>query len=165
MAQQGRQKLGRDGLTVKQRKWLKVYLETGNATEAAMQAYDCKDRESASALGAENLRKLRGPVRDLMEARGLTVGRLLAVLGGGLDAERVEVAKFQGAISGEKSYRDWPTRHRYLDTAMKLLGLYAPEKHEVTGKDGGPLQAFFEKTDKELEGIIDGDRDDASSEA
>ena len=35
---------------------------------------------------------------------------------------------------------DWIARHRFTDTALKVKGSYAAEKHEVTGSDGGPVR-------------------------
>jgi len=48
-------------LTVKQRRLVKHYLETGNGTEAAMVAYDVADRNTARSIGTENLRKPNRP--------------------------------------------------------------------------------------------------------
>lgn len=47
----------RKKLTLKQEKFVQKYLETGNATEAATQAYDVGNRNVARAMGAENLAK------------------------------------------------------------------------------------------------------------
>jgi phage terminase small subunit len=44
-------------LTSKQKKFAETYLEIGNATEAADRAYKPKNRNTAHAIGAENLRK------------------------------------------------------------------------------------------------------------
>lgn len=44
-------------LKIKQEKFAKVYLETGNATEAAMQIYKPKNRATARSIGSENLTK------------------------------------------------------------------------------------------------------------
>jgi Terminase small subunit len=44
-------------LAVKQRRFVKHYLETGNGTEAAMVAYDVADRNTARSIGTENLRQ------------------------------------------------------------------------------------------------------------
>ena len=44
-------------MTLKQAKFADTYLETGNATEAADRAYKPKNRNTAHAMGAENLRK------------------------------------------------------------------------------------------------------------
>jgi phage terminase small subunit len=44
-------------LTLKQRSFANGYLESGNATEAANRAYKPKNRNTAHAIGVENLRK------------------------------------------------------------------------------------------------------------
>ncbi len=44
-------------LSLKQLKFTTHYLETGNATEAAMQVYKPKNRNTAHSIGSENLRK------------------------------------------------------------------------------------------------------------
>ena len=57
-------------LTLKQREWIKEYLLSGNASDAAFKVYDCKNRESASQIGWENLRKL--DYTEFLEAAGIT---------------------------------------------------------------------------------------------
>lgn len=44
-------------LTPKQDKFLKRYLETGNGTRAALEAYDTDDYKTAGAIASENLKK------------------------------------------------------------------------------------------------------------
>ena len=120
-------------LTLKQRKWLDVYLQTGNATEAAMQSYDCKDRDSANAIGSENLAKLS--YTDFMEAAGVTDKLLQQKLLEGLDSTKQIGARkiVQGAKTGHEikvdattdtddfiDVPDYAVRHKYLETALKL---------------------------------------------
>lgn len=120
-------------LTLKQRKWLDIYLETGNATEAAMQVYDCKDRESAAQIGYENMRKL--DYTDFMEAAGVTDKLLQVKLLEGLDSTKQIGARkiVQGARTGHEikvdattdtddfiDVPDYAIRHKYLETALKL---------------------------------------------
>lgn len=103
-----------DKLTLKQAKWLELYIETGNATDAAFKVYNCKDRNTASNIGSENLRKLR--VDELMEEMGLTdVALINATADGLMNAKKVTSA-------GESFVEtpDYGTRHRYLETALKL---------------------------------------------
>lgn len=45
-------------LTLKQKRFVDKYIETGNATESAMQAYQLNNRKSAKAIGSQNLSKL-----------------------------------------------------------------------------------------------------------
>jgi hypothetical protein len=119
-------------LTVKQRKWIDKYIELGNATEAAMQVYDCKDRDSARAIGAENLSKLI--IAELMEEKGLTDIKLINKLNEGLDATRViSAVKGTSANGGTTDFIDVPdfmSRHKYLETAFKL-------KKRLENKDNG----------------------------
>ena len=50
--------LTENGLTPKQEKFAKAYLDTGNATEAVRQAgYNTKSNEVARSIGSENLTK------------------------------------------------------------------------------------------------------------
>ena len=41
-------------MTIKQRKWMREYIKSGNASDAAMKVYHCKNRESAAVMGHEN---------------------------------------------------------------------------------------------------------------
>ncbi|MCH7885950.1 MAG: terminase small subunit [Planctomycetes bacterium] len=88
--------MARRDLTVKQRKWLKLYVKLGNATEAAMQVYDCKDREIAASVGCENLTKLKGKYTEVMEAAGIDDAFLAGVLKEGLEATSVSRAQKDG---------------------------------------------------------------------
>ncbi len=60
-------------LTIKQATFTKEYLNTGNATEAANRAYKPKNRNTAHAIGAENLRKptIKRAVEEVLEESGL----------------------------------------------------------------------------------------------
>jgi len=109
--------------TLKQRKWLKIYLEVGNATEAAMQVYNCQDRNSAKTIGWENLTKL--DFTDLLEEAGVTDKLLQQKILEGLDANRTVSAKIidKGATTQTDDFIDVPdfmARHKYLETALKL---------------------------------------------
>ena len=69
-----------DKLTIKQKKFVKEYIQTGNATEAASRVYDCKDRDSANAIGGENLVKLSKTINEICEEVGLTDDFILKCL-------------------------------------------------------------------------------------
>jgi phage terminase small subunit len=110
-------------LTLKQRKWLSKYLECGNATEAALYAYDTTDRETAASIGWENLRKL--DYTDFLEEAGITDKLLQQKILEGLEATRTVSAKIinKEADSQTDDFIDVPdflTRHKYLETALKL---------------------------------------------
>ena len=129
-------------LTLKQRKWLSIYIACGNATEAAMQVYDVKDRDSANAIGSENLAKLS--YTDFLEEAGITDKLLQQKIMEGLDSTKTVSAKIisKGADSQTDDFIDVPdfmARHRYLETALKLKKRLI-ERQEVSGPDGQSLQ-------------------------
>lgn len=104
--------------TFKQRAWLKLYLETKNATEAAMQVYDCKNRNVANAIGAENLAKLS--MSDLMDAMGMTDDYLMEKVQEGLEKPSRPITVKTANGLETKLIPDYQTRHKYVDTALKL---------------------------------------------
>lgn len=125
-------------LTLKQSKWLKLYLELGNATEAAFQVYDCKDRDSAKQIGHENLTKL--DYEDFLEEAGITDNLLQKKIVEGLNSTRViSAVKGTSANGGTTDFIDVPdfmSRHKYLETALKLKRRLV-EKSETNLKISG----------------------------
>lgn len=137
----------KDQLTQKQLLWLKAYIETGNATKAALEVYDCKDYKSAQQIGYENLRKLEIP--HLMEEMGLSKKNLLSILAQNVakptkkvlkrTRTRVEVipgvlpqfakdSKGRMVLTNEEQVTefeyvdaiDYQARNKALDTALRL---------------------------------------------
>ena len=127
-------------LTPRQRKWLSVFMQTGNATEAAMQAYDCANRHSARQIGYTTRKALCGRLNDAMDEAGLSDAVLLKTLKEGLEAVEVVTASHEGQIQDERAFPDFVARHRYLDMAFRLKGSYPAEKRQLAGPDGGPVQ-------------------------
>lgn len=122
--------------TIKEKKFVKAYIETGNATEAAMQVYDCKDRDVAASIGGENLVKLE--ISSIMDNHGLTNDKLVEVLKNGLEANRVISAistdkEAPGATTDFIDVPDHATRHKYLETAFKLKGELGQKQEKPSG--------------------------------
>ena len=125
-------------LTLKQRKWIKEYIDTGNATEAAMRVYDCKDKESAGTIGSENLQKLA--MADLMESMGLTDVALINVGTEGM----TKAKKIHGTGDNFVETPDYATRHKYWDTMLKLKGKMTDKTGDVRiGQVGGEMSIKF----------------------
>lgn len=120
-------------LTLKQRKWLKLYLELGNATEAAVQSYDCKDRESAAQIGYENLRKL--DYADFLEQAGVTDELLIKKTAEGLEA-----------VSAVGKIPDFTTRLKYLELAYKLKNRFIIRKDITSGDNPLPIPIYSGKS-------------------
>ena len=114
-----------DNLTLKQRRWIKEYIETGNATEAAARVYDVKDRESAGTIGTENLQKLA--MSDLMEEMGLTDVALINI---GVEGMTKAVKQ---SVTGEV-FPDYNTRRGYWETLLKVKGKLKETANAITNK-------------------------------
>jgi len=106
-------------LTFKQKKFLKLYFESGNGTKAALASYDTDDPKAASVIATENLAKLRNPIKTYLEMNGLSLKQLMEILTGGLKATKVKTS----LTEPDREVDDWPTRHKYLQTASKWLGV------------------------------------------
>lgn len=121
--------------TIKEKKFVKEYIKSGNGTEAALNSYDTTNPKTAAVIATQNLIKLN--ISDLMDKRGLTDDKLLEVLDDGLRAMKVISANViniksndptvmdQKANSMTRDFidvEDHPTRHRYLETALRLKG-------------------------------------------
>jgi len=72
----------RKKLTIKQRDFIKEYVENGgNGTKAALKAYDTSSPETASAIAKENLQKpqVRASLEEMMQANGLDDESLMLI--------------------------------------------------------------------------------------
>lgn len=112
-------------LTLKQRRWLKEYVECGNATEAASRVYACKNRDSANAIGAQNLAKIS--IDILLEESGVSDAKLVRTLMEGMDATKP---------LGRANIKvpDYHARHRFLVTAL-LLKNHLRNKREIMANE------------------------------
>lgn len=127
-------------LTLKQQKWLEIYLKTGNATEAAREAYNCNER-SARQIGYENMTKL--DISELFDAQGMTLLKLITEIIEGTNATKlikanlivqkenthditskqlIEAAKELNGVYMEVP--DFAARHKYLTTALRMRKMY-----------------------------------------
>lgn len=146
-------------LTIKQRRWLKKYLECGNASEAAFQVYECKDRVSAAQIGYENLRKL--DYSDFLEEAGISDHLLQTKILEGLDANKPIGAlvlikndkdgKPEQILKDNEGMIEVPdhlVRHKYLETALKL-------KKRLADKSGSAIGVSVKDGDKEIRVIVE----------
>lgn len=138
-------------LTIKQARFLQIYLETGNATEAAMQAYDVKDRKSAKSIGAENLSKL--DLTTILEANGLTDSYISRLLRRAAKAKKVISAAVYASGKDGKPVNDfievpdWGSRLKALELALKLKNKFPAEKVKV---EHTVAQQLIDELKKEL---------------
>jgi len=155
--------------TVTERKFIKAYIENGgNATQAYISLHPDCSRESAAELGYRMLRKVEISMNEIMELMGTTDAYLNEILNEGLKATKVvsvipikpkEAQPSTGDLPDATSkniefvdVEDYPTRHKYLDTALKLKGKYPSEKKDIDLNVKGELDINSE-LDKKLASI------------
>ena len=98
-------------LTKKQRIFVNEYADTGNATKAALEAYDTDDPEVASVIGYENLTKPQ-IVNELKKL--------------GFDSNNAKRVVSQILNDESAEPKD---RLKASEMVFKVHGDYAPEKH------------------------------------
>lgn len=114
-------------LTRKQKGFVKDFIKTGNGTLAAKNNYDVANDLTARVIASENLTK-PNIVKSIQEA---LPDELLAKV----HLEGLQAKAFRFSPEGEMiQVDDFATRHKYLDSAYKLRGDFAPEKHLIVTK-------------------------------
>ena len=126
-------------LTVKQRRFLKKYLEGASLPDSAKYAGSrATSRESLHVIGSRMLRDVSLSIPELLDAHGLTDSAMLEPLESGVKATRPIVATWEGKITDRIDVEDWTARAKFLEMYHKLRGNLV-ERKEVTGRDGGEL--------------------------
>lgn len=126
-------------LTLKRRAWLKAYLKTFNATEAARVAgYRCKNPDSFETIGYQNFRKLQPVIQRWFEQVGLTPERIKAKIIQGMEARETKRVKVKGAVKQESL----PAGRHLIATSGTLA--YDKEGKEVFG-DGNSVIEWEEE--------------------
>ena len=114
--------------TLKERKFIVAYIENnGNAAKAYRSTHPKYTGENAKVLGCRLLTKVNLTTNELLDEMGMNDEQLNQILKDGLGA-----TKEVGLVA--KIVDDYAVRHKYLDTAYKLKGVYPAEKHEETRK-------------------------------
>lgn len=65
----------RKGITIKERKFVKKYVESGNAADAAMLSYNTNKRENAKSLGKQVLDRpiVKEYLKQILDRKGLSL--------------------------------------------------------------------------------------------
>lgn len=109
-------------MTDKQTAWLSAYQSGMDATAAARQAYDCKDKRSASVIGARMLQRFA----DLLEADGKR--------GADADARQAgidEIRRFWAATMRDDG-AELKDRLKASELAARSMGAFV-ERREIVG--------------------------------
>lgn len=120
-------------MTPKQKAFIKEYISTLNATEAAYKVYDAKSRDVARRIGSENLSKLVRPIQEVLEQQGLTNEYIAKKIKDKMEAKKPIIA------NGKMwQAEDHQTQLKATELAAKLKGLLK-DSVEISGKGGGEI--------------------------
>lgn len=121
-------------LNPRQRKFLKYYVETGNASKAAKMAGYADYRVHPYDILAKP--SFQAAYNELLDKHGITDQKLLKVLSEGLNAKKLVYVESGDVMENglQKKVQefddDYQTRHKYLETGLKL------KKHLESDTDG-----------------------------
>lgn len=76
-----------------------------------------------------------------LEKQGINPSTLAEELADHLKATKQQVFCYRGDLVLSDPMVDWQTRGRALELAIKLWGMMPPDRREVSGPDGGPIQS------------------------
>jgi hypothetical protein len=112
-------------LNTRQRLFLQSYLESGNATNAYMKAYNVAEvhRASASVLASRLVRKVKDSFTLLLEQNGLGDKAITDVLKGAFSATRQQVYH-----SKVYEFPDYYARMKAVELLAKLTGRGSKEE-------------------------------------
>jgi phage terminase small subunit len=125
--------------TVKERRFLKAYLEGKSLAESAKYAGSRgKDKDSLKVIGHRMLTNINLSMDEILTLCGLTDEVLAKQLQEGLEAERLYLASFEGKFLDERKSPDVPTRLKAVEMISKMRGHFK-DRYELTGKEGGDI--------------------------
>lgn len=112
-------------LSKQDKTFVKELIETGNKTQSAKKAYKYKDSNTAGVMANKKLRKVK--IQDAIKS---IADRLPDELLERVHLEGLQATDFKLNRDGDVEYNkpDYAVRHKYLDSAYKIKGTYAPEK-------------------------------------
>ena len=126
--------------------WFKHFINEGcsttflNKKESARRAgYKCTTEESYRSVGYQNFIKVADKIEKWLDEYGLSENALKIKLLSLMEAKETKFFAFQGKVIEKKEVEAIETQRKTLDMALKVKGMNAPTKHELTSKDGKPL--------------------------
>lgn len=140
--------------TVRQKKFFKNVSEGMTTRQAAIKAG--YNEASAHVSASQNIKNYQDYWSKMLDKAGCSDEVICQTIAEGLKATKVigylhSVNKDQDGqmhkikpdevVANEfVEVPDYPTRAKFVDIALKLKNAYPANKHEVAGKDGGPLE-------------------------
>jgi phage terminase small subunit len=152
MKEKVKKKAQKKKLTIKQKKFIKNYLKTGNGTQAAKDAGYSKN--CAQEIASENLSKpiIQQAVASAAEKLGISAEYVLGNFKEFIEFGKKKIIKakqINGEIFNEEELADAQLAFKSNEALGKHLKLFT-DTVEVTGKDGESIAAISAKEKLEL---------------
>ena len=121
-------------LTTKQRKFVKEYLDTGNASLAVKNSYEVKNDATARSIGSENLTKpnIQLTILEALDEQGLTSNHLASKVAELVNAQRRTTVIRNGEVEIIQEKIDAPAVKAGLEFAFKLKESVLRSKSNVS---------------------------------
>ena len=120
--------------------WLRAYLDEScpstflNKTESARRAgYKCKTEDCLRHLGCRNFTKVSDKISQWFDEAGLSENTLKIKLLSLLNAKKTKYFQHEGIVTDQREVEAIETQRRTLNMALKVRGMYAPEKCDHSG--------------------------------
>lgn len=130
-------------LSIRERKMLKGIVNGLRPSEAARQAGYAESTIKAHLNQILGKPRVIEAINKILDDQGLSDEKLIEVLAKGIDATEFHYATLEGKITDTMESPDWRTRYKFLDTALKLKGIYPLKKKEVN--HGVNVQTVFKE--------------------
>ena len=98
-----------------------------------------KERPARAVEVSRRMKILRPVVIQWLEEQGFTKEGIMAEWLEDIHAEETKFFQHEGVVTDERNVINYTARQKALENLGKIVGVYAPEKRELTGKDGEPL--------------------------
>lgn len=122
--------------TLKQKMWLQAYYDCANIADATRVAYKTEN----TSVGYQNYQALLPIIERHLKEIGLTETGLKMKLSNLVDAKETRFFTHEGRVTGCVEVEALSIQRAAVDMGFKILGTYAPERRELAGKDGGPIE-------------------------
>lgn len=118
--------------------WLAHYLNNDNPSTflnggASVRAagYKCNNPDNEYNVASQNYRLLQKKIELWLDEKGLSEGKLKEKLLYLLNAKETKFFQAEGKVTDTREVEALEVQRRALDMALKVKGLYAPERHTL----------------------------------
>jgi len=136
-------------LSKKEKGFVKDWIKTGNGTQSILNNYNTKSENVAGVMAVENLAKPKIQKAIMSIAEQIPDEDLVKVHKEGLNAGKTifKNNNSTGEVEEVGYEPDYAVRHKYLDSAYKIKGIYSQDENSKINIVVPVLVKFLDKKD------------------